>query len=103
LTSRAVAAGTGFSPGVDPSHRPRVLLDAYGWAGSVGEVLAAVRQCALEHAGGLVVLVGLLAAGGIAAVTLTWQLGAPNPLPRPARTGARAGRTLWLPRRRAVG
>ena len=40
---------------------------------------------------------------GIAAVTLTWLLGAPKPLPRPARAGARAGRTLWLPRRRAVG
>jgi putative ABC transport system permease protein len=49
----------------------------------------------------LVVLVGLLAAEGIAAVTLTWLLGAPNPLPlAPAPAPTRA---LRLPRRRAVG
>jgi hypothetical protein len=53
LTSRAVAVADGFSPDVDRSHRLRVLLDAYGWAGGIGEVLAAVRRRALEHAGGL--------------------------------------------------
>jgi UDP-glucose/iron transport system permease protein len=41
----------------------------------------------------LVVLVGLLAAEGIAAVTLTWLLGAPHPLPlAPAEAAPRAMR-----------
>lgn len=53
LTSRAVAVADGFSPDVDRSSRLRVLLDAYGWAGGVGEVLAAVRQRTLDHAAGL--------------------------------------------------
>jgi hypothetical protein len=53
LTARAVAAADGFPPDVDRSHRLRVLLDAYGWTDGAAEVLAAVRQRALEHAAGL--------------------------------------------------
>ena len=52
----------------------------------------------------LVVLVGLLAAEGVAAATLTWLLGAPDPLPlAPVEPVATPTRTLRLPRRRAVG
>jgi Phosphotransferase enzyme family len=53
LTARDVAAADGFSPDVERPHRLRLLLDAYAWAGSRREVLAAVRQRALEHAAGL--------------------------------------------------
>jgi putative ABC transport system permease protein len=51
----------------------------------------------------LVVLVGLLAAEAVAAVTLTWLLGAPQPLPlapTDAAPPATAVRALRLPRRR---
>ena len=52
----------------------------------------------------LVVLVGLLAAEGIAAVTLTWLLGAPSPLPlAPVEPTPAQTRLLRLPRRRTVG
>lgn len=53
MTARDVAAADGFAPDVERSHRLRLLLDAYAWAGSRREVLAAVRQRALEHAAGL--------------------------------------------------
>jgi len=50
LTARAVAAADGFPPDGRRSHRLRLLLDAYRWEGGLSEVLAAVRQRALEHA-----------------------------------------------------
>jgi hypothetical protein len=53
LTARDVAAADGFPAGVDRSHRLRLLLDAYAWQGGLSEVVAAVRQRALEHATGL--------------------------------------------------
>ncbi len=53
LTARDVAAADGFPPELDRAHRLRLLLDAYGWTGTVAEVLAAVRQRAVEHAAGL--------------------------------------------------
>ena len=50
----------------------------------------------------LVVLVGLLAAEAVAAVTLTWLLGAPQPLPLAAadRAAPYADAVRGLPRRR---
>lgn len=52
----------------------------------------------------LVVLVGLLAAEAVAAATLTWLLGAPDPLPlAPVEPVPTQTRTLRRPRRRAVG
>jgi hypothetical protein len=53
LTSREVATADGFPPHDDRSRRLRLLLDAYGWSGTVREVLSAVRQRALEHGAGL--------------------------------------------------
>jgi aminoglycoside phosphotransferase (APT) family kinase protein len=53
LTARDIAAADGFPPDVDRSLRLRMLLDAYAWTGGVREVLAAVRQRALDHAAGL--------------------------------------------------
>lgn len=53
LTARDVAAADGFPPDVDRERRLGLLLDAYGWTGTEAEVLAAVRQRALEHADGL--------------------------------------------------
>jgi Phosphotransferase enzyme family len=53
LTARDVAAADGYPAGVDRSRRLRLILDAYGWAGSIPEVLTAVRQRALDHAAGL--------------------------------------------------
>lgn len=53
LSARDVAAVQGFAPDVDRARRLRLLLDAYGWAGGTGAVLAAVRQRALDHAAGL--------------------------------------------------
>ena len=53
LTARDVAAADGFPAGVDRERRLRLLLEAYGWAGSAGEVLDAVRARAAEHARGL--------------------------------------------------
>ena len=50
LTARDVAAADGFPAGVDRARRLRLLLDAYGWTGSVDEVLDAVRERAAEHA-----------------------------------------------------
>lgn len=52
LTARDVAAADGF-PDDDRARRLRLLLAAYGWSGTTEEVLAAVRQRALEHAVGL--------------------------------------------------
>lgn len=53
LTARDVAASDGFPADVDRERRLRLLLEAYGWTGTEAEVLAAVRQRALEHAAGL--------------------------------------------------
>jgi len=59
LTARDVAAADGFPlPGgtdvaSERSRRLRLLLDAYGWEGTLPEVLSAVRQRAAEHADGL--------------------------------------------------
>jgi aminoglycoside phosphotransferase (APT) family kinase protein len=53
LTARDVAAADGFSPRVERSRRLDLLLGAYEWSGTVGEVLIAVRHRALEHAVGL--------------------------------------------------
>lgn len=53
LTARDVAAGDGFPTTVDRGARLRALLAAYGWEGTVGEVLDAVRQRAADHATGL--------------------------------------------------
>lgn len=50
MTARDVAAADGFAPDVERSHRLRLLLDAYAWAGSRREVLAAVRHRALRAA-----------------------------------------------------
>lgn len=53
LTARDVAAADGFPRDTDRGRRLGLLLDAYGWTGSVAEVLAAVRERATEHAAGL--------------------------------------------------
>ena len=53
LTARDVAIADGFPPDVDRAGRLRLLLEAYEWAGTVEEALAAVRLRALEHATGL--------------------------------------------------
>lgn len=53
LTARDVAVADGSPVGTDRPRRLGLLLDAYGWTGSVHEVLAAVRHRALEHATGL--------------------------------------------------
>jgi len=60
LTARDVAAADGFEvdvdrfgADVDRGRRLRLLLDAYGWTGTVADVLAAVRQRAASHAAGL--------------------------------------------------
>jgi len=53
LTARDVAAADGFGIDVDRGRRLRLLLDAYGWTGTVADVLAAVRQRAASHAAGL--------------------------------------------------
>ena len=53
LTARDVAVADGFPARADRSRRLRLLLDAYEWSGTVPEVLAAVRQRALDHAAGL--------------------------------------------------
>jgi len=53
LTAREVAVADGFPPDVDRAGRLRLLLEAYQWAGTVEEALAAVRLRALEHATGL--------------------------------------------------
>lgn len=63
LTARDVAAADGFPAGIDRGRRLRMLLDAYGWTGTVDEVLTAVRERAAEHAAGL----RAAAAGGYAA------------------------------------
>jgi hypothetical protein len=53
LTARDVAAADGFPPDVDRAGRLRLVLEAYEWTGTLGEVLAAVRLRAVEHATGL--------------------------------------------------
>ena len=53
LTARDVAAADGSAVDTDRPHRLGLLLDAYGWTGTVHEVLGAVRGRALEHASGL--------------------------------------------------
>ncbi|NYD22617.1 phosphotransferase [Kineococcus aurantiacus] len=53
LTAHDVALADGFAPGTDRPRRLRLLLDAYGWRGSTGEVVSAVRERALQHAQGL--------------------------------------------------
>ena len=53
LTARDVAAADGFAVDTDRARRLGLLLDAYGWTGTVHEVLTAVRRRALEHASGL--------------------------------------------------
>ena len=87
-------AGAGDRP--DPHGRP-------------GHAAGRVRRRAVRRAPAgnaarfqLVVLVGLLCAEAITAVTLTWLLGAPNPLPlAPVEPAPAQTRTLRLPR--AVG
>ena len=49
LTARDVAVADGLAD-VDRARRLRLLLEAYGWAGTVDEVLDAVRERAAEHA-----------------------------------------------------
>jgi len=53
LTARDVAAADGFPLHVDRPRRLGLLLRAFGWAGTVREVVIAVRHRALEHAAGL--------------------------------------------------
>jgi Phosphotransferase enzyme family len=53
LTARDVAVADGFPPDVDRAGRLRLLLQAYEWAGTLEQALAAVRLRALEHATGL--------------------------------------------------
>jgi len=53
LTARDVAAADGFPVDTDRACRLRLLLAAYGWTGTVHDVLTAVRHRALEHASGL--------------------------------------------------
>ena len=53
LTARDVAAADGFPLHVERSRRLGLLLRAYEWAGTVQEVLVAVRHRALDHAAGL--------------------------------------------------
>jgi Phosphotransferase enzyme family len=53
LTARDVAIADGFPSDVDRAGRLRMLLEAYQWAGTIEEALAAVRLRALEHATGL--------------------------------------------------
>jgi len=53
LTARDVAAADGFGADTDRARRLDLLLAAYGWTGTVREVLTAVRRRALEHASGL--------------------------------------------------
>lgn len=53
LTARDVAAADGFPVDTDRARRLGLLLAAYGWTGTVHDVLTAVRHRALEHASGL--------------------------------------------------
>lgn len=53
LTASNVVARDGFAPDLERASRLRMLLDAYGWAGSTAEVLNAVRERATQHAAGL--------------------------------------------------
>lgn len=53
LTARDIAVGDGFPPDIDRAGRLRMLLDAYGWTGTVAQVLEAVKQRARGHARGL--------------------------------------------------
>jgi aminoglycoside phosphotransferase (APT) family kinase protein len=53
LTARDVAVRDGFPLPLDRARRLRLLLDAYGWTGTLDEVIAAVRQRAVQHAAGL--------------------------------------------------
>jgi aminoglycoside phosphotransferase (APT) family kinase protein len=53
LTARDVAVADGFPPDLDRARRLRLLLDAYGWTGTLEEVLSAVRERTLAHAAGL--------------------------------------------------
>jgi hypothetical protein len=53
LTAPDVAKQDGFPPDLQRPRRLRLLLDAYGWVGTVDEVVSAVRQRALDHAAGL--------------------------------------------------
>ena len=50
LTARDVAVADGCAPDLDRDRRLRLLLDAYGWTGTVEEVLTAVRGRAVAHA-----------------------------------------------------
>ena len=53
LHARDVAAGEGFTRFAERPRRLRLLLDAYGYTGTVGDVLAAVRSRIDDHARGL--------------------------------------------------
>lgn len=57
LTAPDIARGDGFPPvactAAERRRRLRLLLDAYDWDGTTAAVLTAVRQRALDHAGGL--------------------------------------------------
>jgi aminoglycoside phosphotransferase (APT) family kinase protein len=53
LTARNVAVADGFPPDLDRGRRLRLLLDAYGWTGTIEEVLTAVRRRTVAHAAGL--------------------------------------------------
>lgn len=53
LTAHDVACRDGFPAGVDRARRLRMLLDAYGWTGTVADVLHAVRVRAAAHSDGL--------------------------------------------------
>jgi UDP-glucose/iron transport system permease protein len=91
------AAGEALLPAIDQTRtvglvtRPGAFVGALFGGASPGT--AARFQ--------LVVLVGLLAAEAVAAVTLTWLLGAPQPLPLAADPGPPGQRARRLPGRLA--
>jgi Phosphotransferase enzyme family len=53
LTAGDVAVADGFPPDLDRGRRLRLLLDAYGWTGTLEEVLSSVRRRTVAHAASL--------------------------------------------------
>ena len=94
------AAGEALLPAIDQTRTVGLVTLPGAFVGALFGGASPANAARFQ----LVVLVGLLAAEGIAAVTLTWLLGAPSPLPlAPVEPAPAQTRTLRLPRRRTVG